>query len=183
MSENIASQILNSKTVEEIRKDIEKYTGIVMTDSAIIHLRNKFKTELNDLDSHENYLPLILEEYDNFAISNLNQEQISHQKVMEKYATEGESTLEGATRYYKLYNTYFEWNELHRLEHPERENKIEKVAYNIINNLAKIQVDTRKPYGEVRYVLTCIEENSKQLVITCYRYDKYHIRIITAWEE
>ena len=170
----------NNKLLEQ-RNKLKLYSGIEMEDNAILHLREKFPKEMNDLDTHENSIPSLLEEYDNFSMSNLNKSQLEHQKTMEKYATENESTVEGSTRYYKLEDTYFEWNELHRLEHIERDNKIENVAYNLLHNATSYKVDIRKPYGEVRYIVECYDSKSGQMTIMCYRYDKTHIRIITAW--
>ena len=183
---SITENILNnkSKTIEQIRQEIKSLTGIIMTDSAITYLMTKFPRQFCDITNYENELDYILEEYDKYQLSNITEEQKEHQRKMEEYATENKSTVEGATRYYKLNNTYFEWNELHRLEHPERENSIEEIADAILNRVINIKVDTRKPYGEVRYLLTCSSNSDrKQIVITCYRYDKYHIRIITVWKE
>ena len=173
----------SKKSLTKLREEIKSLTGIVMTDKAIMYLEEKFPREMYDITNYENEIGTILEEYDNFQLSNITVAQKDHQREMERFATEGESNLEGYTRYYKLGDYYFEWNEDHRKEHKERENKIEEVADAIVNRLETVMVDTRKPYGEVRYILTCKCIDRKQMVITCYRYDKTHIRIITAWKE
>lgn len=165
-------------------QDFKELTGLDITADCLKYLKDKLPNLMNDILGHSTAKDLMLEEYDNYMMSNKSLDKIVYEQHMEEMANKEYPDLkEDELNYYCKYkDIYFEWNKLHMTEHPERGNTIGNIAKLVVDNVISIKVDTRKNYGEVRYILTCVEGDTTTIV-TCYRYDKSHIRIITAWKE
>ena len=184
--ENDLDKIGNYKfNYNKARVEFTSLTGLEITNECLDYMRAKLPSFTDEILMNATAKDMMLEEYDNYMMSNKTVDKLKYEKYMEEMANkEYPDFNEDDTNFYCKYkNVYFEWNKIHMLEHIERHNTLGEVAKLVVDNTESIKVDTRKNYGEVRYILTCKDEKGKRIVVTCYRYDKTHIRIITAWEE
>lgn len=184
-AENEITDLYCKVDYNRIIYDFEQLTGLIITNDCIDYLLATIPTYIKDPLEYSSMKDKMLLEYDNYMMSNKTKDKLEYELHMEEMANKQYPEFpEDNLNYYCKYKTiYFEWNKMHMSEYPERNNTIGEVAKLIVDNVKSKKVDTRKNYGEVRYILECVKDNGVKVIVTCYRYDKTHIRIITAWEE
>lgn len=161
-----------------IRDKFKELTGLDASIDCIQYMCKKLPTFMRDPISYATAKDLMLQEYDNYSMSHKTIDKLEYEKFMEQMA-DSDNKEDEYNVYYEYKGVFFEWNKYHMTEHAERGNTIANIARSLVDECKSVKVDTRKNYGEVRYIVTCFNN----MVITCYRYDKSHIRIITAWKE